>query len=253
MNLPTTRIGALIMVMVLTRPRSCRRLGAAVFSVLLFSLLGALPLTASEPSSRILDSGWQFRAVGNMNHADVKQWHPAQVPGVVHTDLLHNNLIPDPFNRDNEFRLQWVGLTDWEYQTTFQVDAATLSRDHVDLVFDGLDTLADVYLNDQAILHTANMFRSWRFSAKPLLKAGPNTLRIVFHSAVETMLPYVKALPYVLPSISTHNYGNEEDIATAPYTRKAPYNYGWDWGPRFLTEGIWKSVRLESWDTLRIE
>ena len=96
--------------MVLTRPRSCRRLGTAVFSVLLFSLLGALPLTASEPSSRILDSGWQFRAVGNTDNADVKQWHPAQVPGVVHTDLLHNSLIPDPFDRDNEFHLQWIGL-----------------------------------------------------------------------------------------------------------------------------------------------
>ena len=67
------------------------------------------------------------------------------------------------------------------------------------------------------------------------------------------MLPYVKTLPYVLPSISTHNYGNEENIATAPYTRKAPYQYGWDWGPRFMTEGIWQRVRLETWDALRID
>jgi beta-mannosidase len=85
------------------------------------------------------------------------------------------------------------------------------------------------------------------------LKPGANTLRIVFHSAVEKMLPYVKSLPYVLPSISTHNYGNEENLATAPYTRKAPYQYGWDWGPRFLTEGVWQPVRLELWDALRIE
>jgi beta-mannosidase len=241
------------MVMVLTRPRSCRRLGAAVFSVLLFSLLGALPLTASEPSSRMLDSGWQFRAVGNMNHADVKQWHPAQVPGVVHTDLLHNSLIPDPFDRDNEFHLQWIGLTDWEYQTRFQVDAAALGHDHVDLVFEGLDTFADVYLNDQAILQANNMFRSWRIPAKALLKPGQNTLRIVFHSAVTEMLPYVKSLPFVLPSISTNISANEENLATAPYTRKAPYQYGWDWGPRFLTEGIWQPVRLETWDSLRID
>ncbi len=86
-----------------------------------------------------------------------------------------------------------------------------------------------------------------------MLKAGPNTLRIVFHSAVEKMIPYAKSLPYILPSISTHNYGNEENIATAPYTRKAPYNYGWDWGPRFMTEGIWQPVRLEMWDALRID
>jgi beta-mannosidase len=230
-----------------------RRLVAAVFSVVLFSLIGALPLIAAEPASRTLDSGWQFRAVGNADNSDTKQWHPAQVPGVVHTDLLHNRLIPDPFDRDNEFRLQWIGLTDWEYQTTFQVDSAALGRDHIDLVFYGLDTFADVFLNDQAILHADNMFRRWRIPAKPLLKPGQNMLRIIFRSAITKMLPYAKSLPYVLPSISTHNFGNEENIATAPYTRKAPYNYGWDWGPRFMTEGIWQPVRLETWDALRID
>src|SRR5271170_1406866 len=101
----------------LTRPQFFLRLGAAAFSLIIFPLLAA-----AEPASRTLDSGWQFRAVGNPDNSDVKQWHPAQVPGVVHTDLLRNSLIPDPFDRDNEFRLQWIGLTDWEYQTTFQVD-----------------------------------------------------------------------------------------------------------------------------------
>ena len=228
-------------------------------TLLFFVCALAAPLPAAEPSSRSLDSDWQFRAAGtavgiaSSDLPDIQSWHPAQVPGVVQTDLLRNKLIPDPFDRDNEFRLQWIGLTDWEYQTVFQVDAAALAHEHLDLVFDGLDTLAEVYLNDQSILHADNMFRHWRISAKPLLKAGPNTLRIVFHSAVEKMLPYVKSLPYILPSISTHNFGNEEDIATAPYTRKAPYNYGWDWGPRFMTEGIWQPVRLETWDELRID
>ncbi len=221
---------------------------------LFFAFISLVPtVRAAEPSSVNLDSGWQFRAVANADQAGVKEWHPAQVPGVVHTDLLHNGLIPDPFDKDNEFHLQWIGLADWEYQTTFQVDAAALAHEHVDLVFAGLDTFADVYLNDQSILHANNMFRTWRVPAKTLLKPGPNTLRIVFHSAVEHMLPYVKSLPYVLPSISTHNFGNEENIATAPYTRKAPYQYGWDWGPRFLTEGIWQPIRLEMWDALRID
>ncbi len=212
-----------------------------------------LPLAAAEPSVSILDSGWQFRAVSSTDKADVQQWHAAQVPGVVHTDLLRNNLIPDPFDRDNEFRLQWIGLADWEYQTAFQVDAASLGHDHIDLVFDGLDTFADVYLNDQAILHADNMFRTWRIPAKPLLKPGQNTLRIVFHSAITKMIPYVKSLPFILPAISTNISNNEENIATAPYTRKAPYQYGWDWGPRFVTEGIWQPVRLETWDGLRID
>ena len=191
--------------------------------------------------------------MANTDRSDVKEWHPAQVPGVVQTDLLHSGLISDPFDRDNEFHLQWIGLADWEYQTTFQIDASALAHDHVDLVFEGLDTFADVYLNEQAILHADNMFRRWRIPAKAVLRAGPNTLRIVFHSAIEKMLPYVKTLPYVLPSISTNNFPNEEGIATAPYTRKAPYNYGWDWGPRFMTEGIWQPVRLETWEALRIE
>ncbi|MGA8274280.1 MAG: glycoside hydrolase family 2 protein [Candidatus Sulfotelmatobacter sp.] len=237
-----------------------RNSSAAISCLLgcLFSLsLIAAPLEAAEPSARNIDSGWQFRAVANTGQADVKAdvkgWHPAQVPGVVQTDLLHNKLIPDPFDRDNEFHLQWIGLADWEYQTTFQIDEAALAHDHVDLVFDGLDTFADVYLNDQSILHADNMFRRWRIPAKTILKAGPNTLRIVFHSAVEKMIPYAKAQPYILPSISTHNYGNEENIATAPYTRKAPYNYGWDWGPRYMTEGIWQPVRLETWDALCID
>jgi beta-mannosidase len=228
-------------------------MGVVRAGLLMVFALGVLPLEAAETSSRNLDSGWQFRAVANVDRADVKDWHPAQVPGVVQTDLQRGELIPDPFDKDNEFHLQWVGLADWEYQTTFQMDAAALGREHIDLMFEGLDTFADVYLNDQAILHADNMFRRWRVPAKSGLKPGANTIRIVFHSAVEKMLPYVKTLPYVLPSISSHNYGNEEDIATAPYTRKAPYNYGWDWGPRFLTEGIWRPVRLESWDELRIE
>jgi beta-mannosidase len=222
-------------------------------SYLLFCSLAAAPLQAAEPTARNIDSGWQFRAVANVDRTDVKEWHPAQVPGVVQTDLLNSKLIPDPFDRDNEFHLQWIGLADWEYQTTFQMDAAALAHDHLDLVFDGLDTFADVYLNDQAILQADNMFRRWRVPAKTLLKPGSNTLRIVFHSAVEKMIPYVKTLPYILPSISTHNYGNEENIATAPYTRKAPYNYGWDWGPRFMTEGIWQPVHLETWDALCID
>jgi beta-mannosidase len=233
-----------------------RRLLAMAFSLLScagWCVATAGRLEAAEPGSRNIDSGWRFRAVGNVERADVKEWHAAQVPGVVQTDLLASKLIPDPFDRDNEFHLQWVGLADWEYETTFQVDAATMAHEHVDLVFAGLDTFADVYLNEQPILHADNMFRRWRIPAKAGLKAGPNTLRIVFHSAVEKMIPYVKTLPYILPSISTQNYGNEENIATAPYTRKAPYNYGWDWGPRYLTEGIWQPVRLETWDGVRIE
>jgi len=226
----------------------------AVGLALAFFLVAmVLSLHAAEPESRPLNSAWEFRAVNAAEHPEVSGWRPAQVPGVVQTDLLAAHLIPDPFYGDNESRLQWIGLADWEYRTTFEVDTGTLLHEHVDLVFDGLDTFADVFLNDQAVLTADNMFRRWRLGVRSLLKPGPNTLRVVFHSPIASMIPKVKALPYILPSVSTVNEGNEENVATAPYTRKAAYQYGWDWGPRFITIGIWKPVWLESWDDARIE
>jgi beta-mannosidase len=220
---------------------------------LLLGFVSSVPSLTAQTTSRPLEAKWEFRALSKTDKADLQDWHPAQVPGVVQTDLLKDGLIPDPFYQDNDTRLQWIGLTDWEYRTTFQIDAATLAHDHVDFVFEGLDTYADVYVNDQAVLHADNMFRRWRIPVKSLLKSGPNTLRVVFRSPIESMIPKVKALPYILPSVTTNNTGNEENVATAPYTRKAGYQYGWDWGPRYVTEGIWQPIRVETWDALRIE
>jgi beta-mannosidase len=218
--------------------------------VLFFAIVQA---SAAPPTAVVLHSGWRFHALNDSGHAGVEQWHDAEVPGMVQMDLLRNKLIPDPFYRDNEKSLQWIGLTDWEYQTEFNVDAATLSRGHVDVLFAGLDTFADVYLNDADLMHTDNMFRAWRRPVKDRLHVGKNTLRIVFHSPVMLMIPKVKALPYQLPTVNTVLPISEEGIATDPYTRKAPYNYGWDWGPRYVTEGIWQPVKLIAWDDLRID
>ena len=167
------------------------RLTRSLYCAVLVALfIFAVPTnTNAQATSRILRAKWEFRAAGNTDNAQLKEWHPAEVPGVVQTDLLHDGLIPDPFFQDNDTRLQWIGLTDWEYRTTFQADAAMLAHDHVDLVFDGLDTFADVYINDQPVLHSDNMFRRWRVPAKALLKAGPNAMRIVFHSPIESMIP----------------------------------------------------------------
>jgi beta-mannosidase len=234
--------------------RSFCSLGFAAVMMAIPAGILAIPAAAfGQSTSRVLEAKWEFHAASTTDRAELKEWHPAQVPGVVQTDLLHDNLIPDPFYRDNDTRLQWIGLTDWEYRTTFDADAAMISHEHVDLVFEGLDTFADVYVNDQAVLHSDNMFRRWRVPAKGLLKAGPNTLRVVFHSPVELMIPKVKALPYQLPSVTSHNTGNEENVATAPYTRKADYQFGWDWGPRYVTEGIWQPIRIETWDALHVE
>ncbi len=187
-----------------------------------------------------IESGWQFREVGKTD------WHQATVPGSVHTDLLANKLIEDPFYRDNEKKQQWIGKTDWEYQTTLKVTPQLLAREHIELIFEGLDTYAKVYVNEQPLLSADNMFRTWRVDAKPALKAGDNTLRIVFRSPINEILPLMAKLNYQLPS------PNDQGEKTSPFTRKAPYHYGWDWGPRFVTSGIWRPVTLHAWDQARV-
>lgn len=188
-----------------------------------------------------LDSGWQFREAGKGD------WRAATVPGCVHTDLLANKLIEDPFYRDDEPKLQWIGKTDWEYQTTFDVSPDVLKREHVELVFEGLDTYATVTLNGAQLLEADNMFRTWRVDAKPLLKPGANTLHILFRSPINEILPVMAKIGYQLPA------SNDQGEKTSPFTRKAPYQYGWDWGPRFVTSGVWRPVSLEAWDAARVE
>jgi beta-mannosidase len=198
----------------------------------------------SKGTSKIkipLHTGWQFRELGKAN------WYSATVPGSVHTDLLNNKLIDDPFYRANESKLQWIGKTDWEYQTTFNVAPGILERDNIDLVFEGLDTYANVFLNDQSLLDADNMFRTWRRDSKRLLRAGANTLRIRFRSPINEVLPMMGKMDYQLPA------GNDQGEKTSPHTRKAPYQFGWDWGPRFVTSGIWRPVYLEAWDMARVE
>ena len=187
-----------------------------------------------------LNAGWQFREAGK------DQWRAATVPGCVHTDLLASNLIDDPFYRDNEQKQQWIGKTDWDYETHFNVATATRQREHIDLVFEGLDTYADVYLNDTLILKADNMFRTWRVDAKAALKTGDNILRVRFHSPINVVLPVMARIKYELPA------SNDQGEKTSPYTRKAPYQYGWDWGPRFVTSGIWRPVSLEAWNQARL-
>ena len=96
----------------------------------------ANPSPASHPLVREISANWRFRQIGK------EAWMPARVPGSVHTDLLANKAIPDPFFRDNEAKVQWIGYADWEYETAFDADAATIARDRVELVFEGLDTYA---------------------------------------------------------------------------------------------------------------
>jgi beta-mannosidase len=216
------------------------------------ALVLAAPLTVQR-----LDRGWQFRlAPGDSQaktHPQAARWLPASVPGTVQTDLLAAKLVADPFRRDNEAAIQWVGLSDWEYRTTFDVDRATLACGHVDLVLDGLDTFADVYLNGRKLLAADNMFRRWRVPVKSQLRAGRNTLEVRLYSPIKRLQPWLLKQPYALPGEFDSAFGDEaKGKQTANYVRKANYQYGWDWGPRIVTEGIWQGVHLDSWDALRV-
>jgi beta-mannosidase len=191
-----------------------------------------------------LHDGWEFRRVGE------EEWRPATVPGTVHTDLLANGEIEDPFYRDNEFGLQWIEREDWEYRTTIDVGEALLEEKHVELVFEGLDTYADVLVNGSRVLRTDNMFRGWEQEVRRRLNAGQNELVVRFRSPIEMVLPVFDMMDSLGMRLPAGNDRGEKP--TRVYTRKAAYHYGWDWGPRFVTSGIWRPVTLRAWSGVRI-
>jgi len=189
-----------------------------------------------------LDRGWQFRQITSTPQDAEAGWLPATIPGDVHLDLLANKKIEDPFYRDNESKLQWIENASWEYRDSFDVTPALLARTNVDLVFDGLDAAAQVYLNGTQVLNADDSFRVWRVSAKAHLHAGSNLLRIVFPSPIAAAQLVAAADPWQ----------PRTKVESKTYIRKAAYEYGWDWGPRFVTSGIWRPVRIEAWDKARI-
>ncbi len=174
------------------------------------------------------------------------EWLPGHVPGGVHTDLLALGRIPDPFVGDNELSVQWVAEADWEYSTLFSASPELLAEDQVWLVCDGLDTLATVTLNGQALGQTDNMFRQYRWEVKTLLHpadTGDNELEIRFASPVRYAAAQQAVRP--LPGVS-------QAIPGGPYLRKAPCQFGWDWGPQLPPIGIWKDIRLEGYTGARL-
>ena len=205
----------------------------------LFFLFGLVILfsfstRAQELNTIELNTGWKFRRAGT------KEWYPATVPGVVHLDLMRNNLIPDPYLRENESKVQWVGEVGWEYLKTFQYDESHFAWRHIDLVFNGLDTYAHVYLNDSLILVADNMFREWYADIKLLLHAGNNSLRIQFPAVLPENKSRYEKLANKLP-------GDEKVVC-----RKAAYHFGWDWGPTLVTSGIWRPVYIREWNALNL-
>ncbi|WP_212002167.1 glycoside hydrolase family 2 protein [Chitinophaga sp. HK235] len=214
----------------------CNRWGRWLVSIFFLTCF-TKSIYAAETVADTLVSGWEFSRV------DEGIWRPATVPGTVHTDLLALQLIPDPFVGTNEKAVQWVDKKDWQYRKRWKLTASDLQYEVLELDFKGLDTYASVYVNGHLVLQSANMFVEQVVNVKQWLHEGENELRVLFESPIKHDMPQFLKDQVIYPA------GNDaSDIPLSVYARKAPYHYGWDWGPRLVTAGIWKPVYLKKWN-----
>lgn len=179
-----------------------------------------------------------------MREADSETWHSAHVPGSVYADLMADGTMPNPFWRENELDAFERMQKDYVYQRAFTVTEAQLAHTHVELVCEGLDTLAHVSLNGREIAFADNMHITWVWDVKEQLHAGENTLEIRFDSPILYCAKKAEEAP-----------GWESSDATPGFRhlRKAHCMFGWDWGPRLPDAGIWRPIFLRTWDTARLE
>lgn len=195
-----------------------------------------------SPVTLQLNQGWQFAQAGDT------VWLAAKVPGTVHQDLIDHGKLPNPFYGMNESKVQWVEEKDWTYRTTFTVTEENLQREAADLKLEGVDTYADVYLNGSLLLKADNMFVGYTLPVKEVLRKGENKLMIRFRSPVNETLPQWETDGFNYPADNDHSAKR-----MSVYSRKAPYSYGWDWGIRLATSGIWRPVSLTFYDAARID
>jgi beta-mannosidase len=213
----------------------------------LLLLLFPLLLCAQEKITPL--ENWRFRLDLPKGHHLPSPEYDALVPGVVHLDLMRNNLAPDFYAGLNEHSdlAKRLESENWVYSTSFEISEDDLSSSKMELVFEGIDTYAKVYLNDSLILEADNMFRNYTLPIKNLVKLGANKLRVNFTTPLNKHEHDVMKAPYRLPS------GNETGaMQVSAYTRKAAYQFGWDWGPRFVTCGIWKPCYIRTWNDFKI-
>ena len=175
-----------------------------------------------------------------VSSAHDKQSYPATVPGNIYSDLMDNDIIEDPFVGKNEHKVQWVSDSVWVYKSTFNLPNAVLNKQHITLNFDGLDTYATVLLNGQALLSTNNAFRNYTIPVKDLLTTK-NTIEIQFEPTSTHEKKAKAQLDVIMPE------GNRI------FTRKAQFQYGWDWGPVLNTSGIWKDIYIKAWNVAAID
>ena len=206
-----------------------------IFGVFFLFIISCNTLEKDLPILTEINKNWKFKA------ADSLGWKTATVPGNVFADLLAHKIIKNPFVKNNEEKVQWVSEKNWEYKTTFTLSDAILKKENIELIFEGLDTYAKIYINGKYQLNTDNAFRKYSISLKELPIEKSNELRIVFQNATSFEDAARLNSKYKLPE------GNRI------YTRKAQFQYGWDWGPKLNDSGISKGIFIHAWDDLRFD
>lgn len=202
----------------------------------LFFLLLIASIGCGKPKVVNLDLkalNWSLSSVSDSIAVD------SAITDDVHLALIDKGVIPDPFFRDNEKHVQWVGQTAWVYETTFDLPSDLLTDKGLDLVFEGLDTYTRIVLNGHTIAETNNMFRSYRFPVEKWLIKKDNALSVTFFP------------PEVINDRKEALYGILLPEKRG-FSRKAPYQFGWDWGPKLVTMGLWKPARIESRKALEL-
>lgn len=187
--------------------------------------------------ARELNQNWTMRCVED------SQWQEARVPGTVYTDLLRNGNMEDPYWKDNEDAICSLMEKDYEYQCTFQGEE-TEDLSNAFLRFEGLDTVADIYLNNVHVGNAESMHRTWEYPVKEVLSPGENTLKVVFHSPLKFIAQAYKKYG---------NIGNDDTYEGFMHLRKAHYMFGWDWGAHLPDAGIFRPVFLCSVSHGRID
>lgn len=188
-----------------------------------------------------LNGSWEFKAVdahGTLpaEQHRLTQWMPGEVPGTVHTDLMANHVLPDPFFRMNENEVQWVDAVQWLYRRKFDIPASFLENRAIHLRADGLDTFALVTVNGKVVGRTSNMLVGHRLDVKSVLRAGENSIEVLFDSPTIRSKQIERRLGPLKVALEPHRV----------YIRKAQYSFSWDWGPKLTTSGIWRPIQIEA-------
>lgn len=195
-----------------------------------------------------LNGAWRCKAINRYGTLPASarkslQWMTAEVPGTIHTDLIANKIIPDPSYRMNELDVQWIDSQQWVYRRTVQIPEDFLNEHAVVLSAEGLDTYATITINGEKIGETANMFIAHEFDVKKILRRGTNEIKILFDSPVVRSQSLEKKNGKLLVSSESHRV----------YVRKAQYSFGWDWGPKLTTSGIWRNISLRAYSVGRLK